>query len=235
MTEVPQGGGQAFRLVLNRLETRGLEPQVNEDQAYSRCPSHPDQKPSLSVSDVADRVLIHCHAGCDVTDVAEALDLQMKDLFNDSRTSSRPERSRPNRPRPSRPSKTIEYVYEDLEGNPVVKAVRKPPKEFHVEHWTEDGWKLGKGPNPIPLYRIRDVRMAKRSGRTILVVEGEKDVDRLWLEGVASTAVLFGASKKSWETTDTSLLDGADVVVVGDNDDKGREHAAMIVESLIGR
>jgi len=46
------------------------------------CPAHEDRRPSLSVSVGADgRVLLHCHAGCDVRDVASALGLEMRDLF----------------------------------------------------------------------------------------------------------------------------------------------------------
>ena len=30
----------------------------------ARCPAHDDCEPSLSIHDVKDRVLVHCHAGC---------------------------------------------------------------------------------------------------------------------------------------------------------------------------
>ena len=48
----------------------------------ARCPSHPDRKPSLSVSEGDDgKVLIHCHAGCDPEEIVAALGLTMSNLF----------------------------------------------------------------------------------------------------------------------------------------------------------
>jgi DNA primase len=48
-----------------------------------RCPAHADDTASLSVSDRPDRVLIHCHGGCDTIDVLEALGLDWGTLFDE--------------------------------------------------------------------------------------------------------------------------------------------------------
>lgn len=46
------------------------------------CPAHSDQNPSLSIDvSPAGKILVHCHAGCRVHDVVEALGLEMRDLF----------------------------------------------------------------------------------------------------------------------------------------------------------
>jgi len=46
------------------------------------CPTHDDKGPSLSVREAPDgAVLIHCFAGCEVTDIVSALGLEMSDLF----------------------------------------------------------------------------------------------------------------------------------------------------------
>ena len=46
------------------------------------CPAHDDRHASLSISVGDDgRVLLHCHAGCNVENVASALGLEMRDLF----------------------------------------------------------------------------------------------------------------------------------------------------------
>ena len=43
-------------------------------QWQGRCPSHKDHTPSLSITDGDDgRPLVHCHAGCEQSDVIEAL------------------------------------------------------------------------------------------------------------------------------------------------------------------
>jgi CHC2 zinc finger len=45
------------------------------------CPAHEDRSPSLSIREDADRVLVHCFAGCDVADVVAAVGLSLEDLF----------------------------------------------------------------------------------------------------------------------------------------------------------
>jgi len=58
------------------------------------CPAHDDRRASLSISVGDDgRVLLHCHAGCNVENVASALGLEMRDLF------PQPERSNAHRER----------------------------------------------------------------------------------------------------------------------------------------
>lgn len=48
----------------------------------ARCPGHDDEHASLSLSDGADgRVLLTCHAGCDVESVLREIGLETKDLF----------------------------------------------------------------------------------------------------------------------------------------------------------
>ena len=37
------------------------------------CPAHDDKSPSLSLTDVGDKVLFHCFAGCSQTEVIDAL------------------------------------------------------------------------------------------------------------------------------------------------------------------
>lgn len=56
----------------------------------SRCPSHNDKFPSLSVREADDgRILLHCFAGCTTSDVCNALGLRLADLFLDPPTGQR--------------------------------------------------------------------------------------------------------------------------------------------------
>jgi len=48
-----------------------------------------DRSSGLSISPVDDRILIHCHAGCTTTDVCDALGIGLRDLFFETRLSSR--------------------------------------------------------------------------------------------------------------------------------------------------
>lgn len=45
------------------------------------CPAHDDNSPSLSVSEADDRLLVHCHAGCSIEEIIEALGLELRDLY----------------------------------------------------------------------------------------------------------------------------------------------------------
>ena len=45
------------------------------------CPGHDDHKPSLSITLKDDRILLHCHAGCELADILRPLNLEAKDLF----------------------------------------------------------------------------------------------------------------------------------------------------------
>lgn len=59
------------------------------------CPAHDDRSPSLSITELDDgRILVHCFAGCAVTDVVRAVGLDLVDLF--------PERVKDHRIAPSR-------------------------------------------------------------------------------------------------------------------------------------
>lgn len=64
--------------VLSRLEgVRGRNGSWS-----ARCPAHKDRSPSLSVKGLPDgRILVHCFAGCDISNVLGAMGLEMGDLF----------------------------------------------------------------------------------------------------------------------------------------------------------
>lgn len=48
----------------------------------ARCPSHADWNNSLAVSEAEDgNVLMYCHAGCDIKDVVDKIQLEMRQLF----------------------------------------------------------------------------------------------------------------------------------------------------------
>ena len=52
------------------------------DRFTCRCPAHEDRAPSLSVKLDDDRVLLHCHAGCEPESVCRAFGLELRDLFD---------------------------------------------------------------------------------------------------------------------------------------------------------
>ena len=64
--------------ILSRLDVKS----GNNGRYMARCPCHNDQQASLSVGVGDDgRVLLHCFAGCDTTDIMQSMGLTMRDLF----------------------------------------------------------------------------------------------------------------------------------------------------------
>ena len=188
-----------------------------------------------------DRTLIFCHAGCAPEDVLAAIGLTLRDLYDrpqDRETNSTRLQIRTTTKAASNsPNERKIYEYRDLDCEPSYRIVRSPGKSFHAEHWAtgSGGYERGMGNAKPILYRLPQVHEAVAEGRWVFVVEGEKDADRLWQEDLAATTAPFGSGAEKWEATDSLVLDGADVIVIGDNDRQGQEHAAAIVESLGGR
>jgi len=56
--------------------------ETSPGQWVSRCPAHVDKSPSLSIRQVEDRLLVHCHAGCEPGHVLAAVGLSLADLYN---------------------------------------------------------------------------------------------------------------------------------------------------------
>lgn len=66
-------------LILPRLENVR---QRQRGQWSARCPAHADNAPSLSIRERDDgALLLHCFAGCAVTEIAAALGVKLQDLF----------------------------------------------------------------------------------------------------------------------------------------------------------
>jgi hypothetical protein len=68
--------------VLQRLERVRRHGQ---DRYTASCPAHEDHSPSLSVTLLYDRILVHCHAGCSLEKITAALGIVVADLFDGSR------------------------------------------------------------------------------------------------------------------------------------------------------
>jgi 5S rRNA maturation endonuclease (ribonuclease M5) len=75
-----------------------------------------------------------------------------------------------------------------------------------------------------------EMREAVARGELVVIVEGEKDADNLRKLGFTATCNAGGANK--WRAEYTESLCGADVVIIGDNDDSGRAHVAHVASSL---
>ena len=90
------------------------------------------------------------------------------------------------------------------------------------------------------LYRADEVAKAMAAGRSICIVEGEKDADNLWRLGFAATCNAHGAhdptkrQKPKWYASHSAQLKGAEIVVFNDNDPSGYEHADTTCKLSLG-
>lgn len=79
-SDTTDGLAPAERLLLRLDKYR----QTGKDKWMACCPAHEDKTPSLSISEASDgKLLIHCFAGCEPTDVLEAVGLSFRELFPD--------------------------------------------------------------------------------------------------------------------------------------------------------
>lgn len=199
----------------------------------ARCPAHDDRENSLSIGEGEDgRVLLYCHAGCTVESVAAAIGITVADLFPGA-SGSRPRR---------RIVSTHRYL--DESGVLLFEVVRYDPKGFACRRPDGQGGWRKLGDVRRVLYRLPELIEAIANGKTIYIVEGEKDADTLNRYAADHGLPIFattnpgGAGK--WKSEYAEVLRGAAVVVVADRDrpdpktghEPGREHARKIARSL---
>ena len=215
------GGGRAYGRLVAALTEKNCQP----GSGSALCPAHGDQAPSLSFKEASDfaGVVVKCHAGCTLSAILTALNLEQSDLFDG--------------PLGGRAGHVVvaEYVYTDEVGEPLFIKERRSPKDFRCK--LPDGtYRLGDVRRV--LYRLPDVLAAVKDGRTVYVVEGEKDVDALRKLGVTATCNFDGAAQEGhtpkWRKDYAEVLHGGNVVVIADNDPAGHAHARAIVASLRG-
>ena len=202
------------------------------NKAQCICPAHDDKEASLTISQGAKGIAIHCHAGCETEKVLEAVGLSMKDLFED-------------KPNPtgwrsyveSREKKRIEgvYHYVDLNGDYAFTRLRLSGKKFIYGIMEDDRFSYGlKGKNrkSIPAVycsSLKSVRKAIEDGKRIFYCEGEKDVNTVNSKGL--TGITCGASG-DWTPGCARLFEGADVVILQDNDKSGEKLTRDVMKDI---
>jgi putative DNA primase/helicase len=136
------------------------------------------------------------------------------------------------------------YEYRDAGGVIRFRKVRRNLSGGEKTFWLEQpdgcgGWvKNTKGVDTKILYRVDEVAKAIGAGRSIALVEGEKDADNLWRLGFAATCNAHGASEfgkaPKWYARHSGQLNGADIVVLNDNDAAGYAHADTTCKLSLG-
>lgn len=130
-----------------------------------------------------------------------------------------------------------EYLYTDEAGDPVSRVIRRErgegadrEKTFHQEAWTGNGWsKKVTGTRRVP-YRLAKVLAAE----TVFLVEGEKDVETLEALGLVATCNPGGSGSTGLYAQWTGTFAGKHLIILSDNDQPGRKHAAGVAGALMG-
>jgi len=124
------------------------------------------------------------------------------------------------------------YPYRDASGKVIYEVVRfRNPKDFRQRRPGQTtGWSI-KGIEPV-LYRLPEI-LAAAPDRIIWICEGEKDVDNLVARGRIATCNSGGAGK--WRDSYSEVLRGRHCRISPHNDEKGRQHAQQVAQSLAGK
>lgn len=94
------------------------------------------------------------------------------------------------------------------------------------------GWINNVNGVPVVPYKLPELIEAIATDHFVVVVEGEAKVDFLASRNVPATCNAAGAG--NWKSEHSKFLRGADVVILPDNDEPGRNHADSVGASLQG-
>ncbi len=223
-----------------------LKKKGSDDEWVGLCPFHEESTPSFSVT--RSNGLFHCfgcgESGDAVQFLVSHLNLSIMDAVEKlgkwHASQSAPSElkiSRPSNPSGRKPTVVDTYLYTDASGKTIRYGVdRVEPgkngnkKDFFFWHLDEAGQRVsGLGSCEKVLYRLDEVVAAS----TVIVVEGEKDVETLRKHGFVATTNCTGANSK-WLPSYTEALKGKRVVIIQDADMPGRKHGAEVHEALKG-
>ena len=152
---------QAAPQHVNRIIDKLGKVKRSGSRYMALCPCHDDRNPSLEVNWNERKAWIKCHAGCDDKAVLAALGLGIRDLYPASGHGKQPRQV------------TSIHDYKDESGALL----------FHKYRYS-DGKQLCRRPDGTwniqgvrrVLYRLPELLTS--GDKTVLLVEGEKDVDR---------------------------------------------------------
>jgi hypothetical protein len=207
----------------NEYNHVGTESQVQAEKIYQNlggrqlgngewmchCPSHNDRNPSLHVSLKDDRVLVHCHAGCNQDDVIRAL--RARGLWPERKQDSKQIGQDIPDIWPTKPQEGQKVAHLTCQWryyHPIRKFLigivgryeesgRKEVIPF-FDRWPDGKWKagLGKYKNLRPWFGLEKVG---RQTEKLVVVQGEKCVSALSNSISRKTVVI------SWQGGDKAV------------------------------
>lgn len=211
-----------LRAVLDRLK----KVRPSGGGYIALCPAHDDKQPSLSVTiGRTGNVLLNCHSGCSFDQIAAAIGIDKRELTASTRTAGEGQLEH-----------VATYTYRNPDGTPFARKERyvddvggKTFRWYRPDPANPSG-KWIPGGNNAPLYRLPEL-LAAPSHEIVVIVEGEKDADRLAQLGFVTTTTPGGAAAK-WREPDSEPFASRRVCIIADDDDPGRQKAADTAEAL---
>ena len=225
----------------------------------AHCPAHDDKNASLSLKEDNGRLLFHCHAGCEQTEVIKSL--KARGLFAKANGHDHHEFAAPPKTKTpkliTQPS-TVEareagkrlcsdwitkgyelanlHHYTDKTGKTLFWRIRLecPGRDKIIRPLFHDGkaWRLAApeaGRDGRPLYNLQD--LVARPDDPVYIVEGEKCADTLTGLGLLTTT---SGGVSSANGTDWRILTGRRVILWPDNDGPGRKYETEVIKKLQG-
>jgi len=128
------------------------------------------------------------------------------------------------------------YVKLDKFGKEIINNKGKKEKYFIAYKKTPSGWVKGLENTPRYLYNLEKVRKAIEKNELILFVEGEKSCKILERLGFCSTTTPFGVNGINEKNIEIykNQIEGANIVLIPDNDRVGYEYMEKIAEAFLG-
>lgn len=196
--------------------------QTGEKQYSVNCPACSDSSRHLYISEAEGKILLDCKKGCAFGDIVQASGLKKSDFF-------------PPKTRKSPWIKLREHIYTDIEGNPIARKTifdkGGGSKTAVWERIENNNYIKGLNGLNVPPYHIHNLK----KGKTIIIVEGEKDVETLERLGYRASCSPNGAGGKGkWKNEYNNYFKGKSVVILTDNDEPGRELGKVTADNLCG-
>jgi replicative DNA helicase len=202
---------------------------ANRRELRCGCPVHSGTDPNFSINTLTG--LARCHSQCGRG--WDMISLEQEIRGCDFPTAKSEVFKIVGRPEPSWEERNFRATYDycDEGGTLRYQVVRmaptdKDPKPFRQRRPDGGGWQWGLGSvSPLP-YRLQHWKESPSIG----VVEGEKDVHTLERIGIPATTNSGGATNFRPELA--PYFTGKRVVILPDNDEKGRSHAMQVAAIL---
>jgi len=198
------------------------------------------------------RILLYCHTGCKINNICLSLGIEQTDLFapiDEKQINKVPVPQKVEREQirmkaninfegkvvffsskhNKKVTESVRYSYSDADGKTAYHVIRSDPKDFRP--MTPDGYLNLEGLERLP-YRLLELLRGVKDSKQILLLEGEKDVDRAMDMGFVATTFYGGAGK--WREEYLEYFRDADVVLIPDNDIPGLKGMTEIVKRLHG-